>query len=114
MIKKMKSMNSLMSITAAMLLCGAILTFPIAAESKQNLVPVKYNVKSSLADNIKIFTGKKIYVTLDSGKIIAGLVKEVGDHLVHLEKVEGKEYFDAVIRIESISAIDSRFRKIQR
>jgi hypothetical protein len=42
------------------------------------------------------------------------LVKGVGDHLVHLEKLAGKEHFDALIRIDRIDAIDARFRQIQR
>jgi hypothetical protein len=45
---------------------------------------------------------------------MAGVVKEVGDHLVHLEKLDGKEYFDALIRVESINAMDARFRDVQR
>jgi hypothetical protein len=73
-----------------------------------------YNVDASMGDNLKAFTGKKVNVTLDSGVIIVGLVKGVGDHLVHLEKLAGKEYFDALIRIDRIDAIDARFRQIQR
>ncbi|MBW2250084.1 MAG: hypothetical protein JRF60_05515, partial [Deltaproteobacteria bacterium] len=71
---------------------------------------ISYNVNSSLADNLKSLIGKKVYVTLDSGKTFAGLVKEVGNHLMHLEKLDGKDYFDALLRIENISAIDTRFR----
>jgi hypothetical protein len=31
-----------------------------------------------------------------------------------LEKLDGKDHFDALLRIENISAIDTRFRNIQR
>ena len=75
---------------------------------------IRYNVNFSLQDNLKSLLGKKIYVTLSSGKTFAGFVKEVGDHLVHLEKLDGKSYFDALIRIEDISAIDTKFRDVQR
>jgi small nuclear ribonucleoprotein (snRNP)-like protein len=67
-----------------------------------------------MAENLKSLSGKKVYVTLDSGETLAGFVKEVGDHLMHLEKLDGKDYFDALIRIENINAINTRFRNIQR
>jgi hypothetical protein len=52
-----------------------------------------------------------VVVTLNSGKTFTGNVKDVGNHLLHLEKLEGKEYFDALIVIQDISAVDTRFRK---
>ncbi len=67
-----------------------------------------------MGDNLKTFIGKKVFVTLNSGKSLMGVVKAVGSHLVHLEKVQGKEHFDALVRIESINAIDARFREIKR
>jgi len=93
------------------------LTLPKAVKAQPNEVSVEgmsYNVNSSLADNLKTLTGKRVYVTLDSGKTLSGSVKNVGDHLLHLEKLAGKEYFDALIRIENISAIDAKFRDYQR
>ncbi|MBU0481223.1 MAG: hypothetical protein KKG47_08985 [Proteobacteria bacterium] len=89
-------------------------SFVFAAPQVVELEGVGYNVSHSLNDNLKAFTGKKVYVTLDSGKTLAGTVKGVGEHLLHLEKIEGKEYFDALIRIEEIGAIDVRFREQKR
>ena len=85
--------------------------------AKQEVVAVEgasYNVNAAMADNLKTFVGKTVYITLGSGKVFIGTVKEVGNHLVHLEKLSGKEYFDALISIESIEAIDARFREIKR
>ena len=101
----------------AILFYVTILVLPTEVEAKSKIVAVEgvsYNVNSSLADNLKSLIGKKVYVTLDSGKTFAGFVKEVGNHLIHLEKLEGKDYFDALLRIENISAIDTRFRDFQR
>ena len=75
---------------------------------------MNYNVNSSLADNLKSLVGKKVSVTIASGKTFSGFLKEVGVHLIHLEKLEGKDYFDALIRIENISAIEAMFRRYQR
>ena len=95
----------------------AVSMLPAVAEANTKVVAIEgisYNVNSSLADNLKSLVGKKVSVTLDSGKTFTGIVKEVGNHLIHLEKLDGKDYFDALLRIENISAIDTRFRDIQR
>jgi len=101
----------------AIVLHVTIVMLPAGAEAKKDTVAIEgvsFNVNASLADNLKSLIGKKVYVTLDSGKTFAGFVKEVGDHLIHLEKLDGKDYFDALLRIEDISAIDTKFRDIQR
>lgn len=97
---------------------GMVFSFPAsthAAKPKIVAVPgISYNVNASMGDNLKGLNGKRVYVTLNSGKTFTGLIKKVGEHLVHIEKLVGKEYFDALVRIENISAIDTMFRKLQR
>lgn len=78
------------------------------------VVGAAYNVGSALMDNLKQLTGQRASLILSSGKVFTGTIKEVGQHLVHLEKLQGKEYFDALIRIEDVSAVEIRFRKPQR
>jgi hypothetical protein len=50
-------------------------------------------------------TGKRVSVTLDSGAELGGVITKVGDYLVHISKLTGKEYFDAFIRIDKISSL---------
>jgi len=110
-------MVGFVGLALAILFYVTVFMLPTEVEAKSKVVAIKgisYNVNSSLADNLKSLIGKKVYVTLDSGKTFAGFVKEVGNHLVHLEKLDGKDYFDALVRIENISAIDTRFRDIKR
>ena len=117
MIRKIQTIRSLYGIGLAMLLCGTFLSVAVEAEARQQVIAVEgatYNVNISMAENLKLFIGKTVYISLDSGKVFIGSVKEVGNHLVHLEKLVGKEYFDALIRIQSIDAIDCRFREIKR
>jgi len=116
MMKRSK-MVGFVGLALAILFYVTVFMLPTEVEAKSKVVAIKgisYNVNSSLADNLKSLIGKKVYVTLDSGKTFAGFVKEVGNHLVHLEKLDGKDYFDALVRIENISAIDTRFRDIKR
>lgn len=115
----MKKSNRVCSVEMALviLFSAVILMPPTVAGAKTKVVAIEgisYNVNFSMVDNLKTLVGKKVYVTLDSGKTFTGFVKEVGDRLIHLEKLAGKDYFDALIRIEKISAIDTRFRNIQR
>jgi hypothetical protein len=115
MMKKTKILSSL-GIGIAVLLSTVLFTQPKEAVAKpkvQAIEGMSYNVNSSLADNLKSLVGKKVSVTIVSGKTISGFVKEVGIHLIHLEKLEGKDYFDALIQIENINAIEAMFRKTQ-
>ena len=116
MMKRSK-MVGFVGLALAIVFYVTIFMLPTEAAAKSKVVAIEgisYNVNSSLAKNLKSLIGKKVYVTLDSGKTFTGLVKEVGKHLMHLEKLDGKDYFDALIRIENISAIDTRFRDFKR
>jgi hypothetical protein len=116
MIKKSMAFGYV-GLVLAIVFCLTTIMLPMEAGAKANVVAVEginYNVNSSLADNLKSLIGKRVYVTLDSGKTFSGFIKEVGNHLMHLEKLDGKDFFDALIRIESISAIDTRFRNVKR
>jgi small nuclear ribonucleoprotein (snRNP)-like protein len=116
MVKRSK-MVGFVGLALTILFYATILMPPTDVEAKANVVSIEgisYNVDSSMVDNLKSLVGKKVYVTLDSGKTFTGYVKKVGNHLMHLEKLDRKDYFDALIRIENISAIDTRFRDIQR
>ncbi len=98
------------------LCCVAVLTPPAGVSAGAKPVPIEgmsYDVNFSLKDNLIALTGKRVAVTLTSGAIFKGTVKEVGNHLVHLEKLDRKDFFDALLRIEKISAIEAMFRKLK-
>ena len=46
-----------------------------------------------------------VELQLRNGQSLAGAVAEVGDHYVHLTKLAGRDFYDALVRIEDISAI---------
>jgi hypothetical protein len=97
--------------------CGMFffLTGPSEAQQKKatDLEGVAFNTGASLADNIKSFVGKDVVVHLRSGKSFQGYVKSVGNGLVHLEKLSGKDFYDALVRTEDISAIEAKFREMK-
>lgn len=103
-------------LTIASIVIAAV-TMSTVASAGPNVVPiddVSYNVNVRLTDNLRTLMGKRIHVSLNSGKEITGTVRDIGNQLVHLEKIEGRDYFDALIRVDSINAVDTRFRKVER
>ena len=46
-----------------------------------------------------------------SGDEIEGTVTQVGKTLVHVSRISGKEYYDAVISIDKVSAVRMRVRE---
>ena len=102
----------------AIILCLVIsVFFQTDAQAQQKkataLEGVKFDTASSLADNLKTYAGKDVFVHLRSGKTIQGYVKVVGNGLLHLEKLAGRDFYDALIRIEDISAIEAKFRDMK-
>jgi small nuclear ribonucleoprotein (snRNP)-like protein len=103
----------LFTIAFAAISCATILYYAPDAGAQSRVTAIQgvsFNVSGSFTDNLKALAGKDVYINLRSGKTYQGFVKSVGDHLIHVEKIAGKEYFDALIRIEDISAIEVKFR----
>jgi predicted secreted Zn-dependent protease len=85
------------------------------AEAK-SAVPIegaKFSVSVSLKDNLKSLIGKDVVVNLRSGKTHQGFVKAVGDEFIHLEKLSGRDFYDALVRITDISSIELKFRDMK-
>jgi hypothetical protein len=116
MKEKYRVLGSLCMVTFV-LFVTLCLIFTKEVVAKQEIVAIEgmsYNVDASMTDNLKSLLGKKVSLTTVSGKTFSGVVKEVGNHLIHLEKLEGKEFYDGLIVIEDISAIEAMFRNYQR
>ena len=71
---------------------------------------VQLRASIPLSDNLVALTGKTVAISLISGQTVAGVVKEVQSNLLHLEKLSQKEFYDALIRIDQIVAIEVRAR----
>lgn len=69
-----------------------------------------FNVSASMADNLSMLKGKTVTVYLASGQTITGTVSDVKNNLLHLVKLSQKDFFDALVAIDRISAIDTKVR----
>lgn len=107
--------RNLAGLGAGLLLLGALAVQPACAGAEPVELPgLNFEVNSSMFDNLKGLIGKQVHVTLSSGATFTGNVKAVSSELLHLEKLESKEFFDALVRIPEIEAIDTRFREYKR
>jgi sRNA-binding regulator protein Hfq len=68
--------------------------------------------KFSMADILRAAQNEKakVKVHLRSGFILFGRVGEVADHHLLLTHIDTRDFFDAVIRIEEIAAIEAQAR----
>ncbi len=55
-------------------------------------------------------SGKVLALRLESGEEIEGTVTMVGNSLVQISKLTGKDFYDAVVSIDKISAVRMRIR----
>jgi hypothetical protein len=53
---------------------------------------------------------KKVTLVLVQGTEMTGTVRLVGEHVVHLSELAGKEFFDAAVDLEKIAAVVVRAR----
>jgi uncharacterized protein YkvS len=49
--------------------------------------------------------GQIVELRLGSGEKIGGKVEKVGENLVHLSQLTGAEFFEAVVDLDSVSAV---------
>jgi hypothetical protein len=54
--------------------------------------------------------GKAVHLVLRSGKAYGGTVGEVRDQSVVLKGLSGKEFYDAIVRLDDVSAVEIRNR----
>jgi len=98
-------MKARMAVVAVLMaLCFILSAISLFAEEFQ--IENQDTIKSFLDKNV----GKTVGVRLQSGEELTGVVTKVGQHVVHLSKIAGREFYDAVIRIDGINTVVVRVR----
>lgn len=80
----------------AMVATGAV----SAAEGDLDLGAVE-----AIASTLQKQVGKRVTLKLASGQELEGTVVKVGPTAVQLSQLAGKEFFDAVVRLDHVSAL---------
>jgi hypothetical protein len=95
-------------VSAVMLMLGLlVISAPIASaeEVKYELKPAA-TMKTLLTDSL----GKRVVLRLESSEELEGTVIVVGENLVHISKLSKRDFFDAFVSIDRISAVIMRAR----
>jgi len=82
----------------------------VSDSSTENASSPSFHVQASMSENLNFFARKTVEVHLSSGNSLAGIVKEVSEHFLHLEQLVGKEFYDALVSINEIQVIAIRAR----
>ena len=84
-------------------LCWTMTSIPtvFAEEARYELKSPAATIKDILSEQ----TGKRVIVQLETGENLEGTVATVGESVVYIAKVSGKDFYDAVVRIDRISAV---------
>lgn len=90
-------------------------TLLIALMSTTSLLAADAKLELKDDDSVKQVlsrqVGQVVELRLGSGDKIGGKVEKVGANLVHLSQITGAEFFEAVVDIESVSAVVVRAKK---
>ena len=62
----------------------------------------------SMADNLSALTGKSVTLYLSNGNSVSGKVGKVYGGNIHIAELSGKEYFDALIRVDAVIGFEVR------
>jgi hypothetical protein len=101
--------EKLIDILAGVLfISGSMIIAPNVAGADEGKFEVKpgATIREILADR----TGKRVTLRMQSGEDIEGTVVLVGNGLVHVSKLAGKDFYDAVVAIDRISAVIMKVR----
>ena len=100
-----------LALLIALLVGSALMVKNAPAGEPEKAEAVQLNVNFSLADNLAALKGQTVTVTMTAGQPLSGTVKEVKNGLLHLEKLAGKEFYDALVVIGDIAVVEIRARK---
>jgi hypothetical protein len=92
---------------------GWIVGLLIMTASTSFAAELRFQVRNS--DTIKSILeselGKEVKVKLTCGEEMSGTIVEVGEWVVHLASLSGREFYDAAIRLDQISAVIVKARE---
>jgi hypothetical protein len=70
----------------------------------------EFNPYVGIKENFLVNVGKRVVIRTESGDAIDGTIARVGDHNVHISKLAGKDFYDAIVRIDKIESFTFRAR----
>jgi len=81
-------------------------SFSAAADEQRFEIRAGESVKTVLDDAV----GKQVTLLMISGQELTGTVAKVGDHVVQLMRLSGRDFFDGVILLERVDGVILKVR----
>ncbi len=66
---------------------------------------MQINIHESMKDLLARHKGKHITIRLTSGVELEGELEELGDHVLQLTELAGMEFYDAIVRLDTVAAL---------
>ncbi len=92
----------------SMVLLSMLAAAPVGSWAEETAFKLKPS--ETMREVLSEYSGKVLALRLESGEEIEGTVTLVGNSLVQISKLTGKEFYDAVVSIDKISAVRMRTR----
>jgi hypothetical protein len=83
----------------------SVFVFALAAESRGEEAPLQIQGGDTVKSLLERSAGQTVALRVGSGDEIRGKVVKVGDHVVHLSEIAGREFFDAVVPLDAVEAV---------
>lgn len=68
------------------------------------------NSPESIRVNLEKFLGERVTLSLIGGGELQGVVSKIGTTALYITELTGREFFDAVVRLDHISAMTIKMR----
>lgn len=99
--------KSILAVVFIALCCMVVAPQAASAAEPRYEMKSEATIKSILLENIN----KRVIVRLETGESLEGNVSKVGDTLVQITRIQGREFFDAVVRIDKVNAVVFRVKE---
>ncbi len=100
---KIRSMIMVLACMAVLLAAGGK---TVSAEEPKLEIRNSQTLKEVLLERV----GKRTTLKMQSGEDIDGTVTMVGEQLIHVSRLTGKDFYDAIVRLDRINAVIIKVR----
>jgi hypothetical protein len=75
-----------------------------------NATDLELSSPESIRINLEKFTGERVTLSLTGGGELQGVVSRIGTLMLYITELTGREFFDAIVRLDHISAVTVKMR----
>jgi hypothetical protein len=75
-----------------------------------NATDLDLSSPESIRINLEKFMGERVTLSLTGGGELQGVVSRIGTLMLYITELTGREFFDAIVRLDHISAVTVKMR----